>query len=99
MHFFEIAANRYWENDAEVRGNGCDSDVIDDISKQLIRGDVGSRLQVILGGGRGNLRNDTVVDEEGARGFRTDGLDLIQEYLDRHSDSRAKYVWNAVIFV
>ncbi len=62
----------------------------------MIRGDVGQRLQVILGGGRGQMRNNTVADEEGANGFRTDGLDLIQEYIERNN--RARYVWNAVIF-
>jgi len=68
------------------------------MSKQLIRSDVGSRLQVILGGGRANMRNDTVLDEEGVRGHRTDGLDLIQEYLERKAGSRVKYVWNAADF-
>jgi len=95
---FAHSANRYWENDAEIKSNGCDPDQIIDISRQLIRGDVGSRLQVILGGGRANMRNTTFIDEEGSRGYRTDGLDLIQEYLDRKAGSRAKYVWNATDF-
>ncbi len=94
-----MKAERDWHNDANVKSNGCDPDLLEDISKQLIRSDVGSRLQVILGGGRANMRNDTVVDEEGARGSRTDGLDLIQEYLGRHVGARTKYVWNAVGFL
>lgn len=44
------------------------------------------------------MRNTTVTDEEGAAGYRTDGLDLIQEYLDRNAQRRARYVWNAVNF-
>lgn len=97
--FSKMKAERNWHNNADVRRNGCDPNQIEDISKQLIRSDVGSRLQVILGGGRANMRNDTVLDEEGERGRRTDGLDLIQEYLDRKAGSRVKYVWNAVIFL
>ncbi|KAJ6637159.1 Membrane-bound alkaline phosphatase [Pseudolycoriella hygida] len=94
---FAHSANRYWENDFEITKNSCDPNEIDDIAKQLIRGDVGSRLQVILGGGRGHMRNDTVTDEEGVIGYRNDGLDLIEEYLERNH-SRAKYVWNATEF-
>lgn len=90
-------ANRYWENDDDVRANGCDPEITHDIARQLIRGDVGSRLHVILGGGRGEMRNATFADEEGSFGYRTDGLDLIQEYKDAKSQLRSKYVWNAVI--
>jgi len=92
---FAHTANRYWENDAEVRADGCDPNLIVDITRQLVRGDVGSRLNVILGGGRANFRNTTVLDEEGSRGYRSDGLDLIEEYLERNPLSRSKFVWNA----
>jgi hypothetical protein len=98
-NFSKMKDERNWHNDVDVRGNGCDPNQIEDISKQLIRSDVGSRLQVILGGGRANMRNNTILDEEGVRGRRTDGLDLIQEYLDRNADSRVKYVWDAVILL
>lgn len=96
LSFLQIQANRYWENDAEIRSSGCDSNLLEDIAMQLIRGDVGSRLHVILGGGRANMRNVTVEDEAGEIGYRTDGLDLIQEYLEQKAQARAKYVWNAV---
>lgn len=43
------------------------------------------------------MRNTTFIDEEGSAGYRTDGLDLIQEYQDAKAHLRAKYVWNAVI--
>lgn len=43
------------------------------------------------------MRNATFVDEEGSSNYRSDGLDLIQEYQDAKSHLRAKYVWNAVI--
>ncbi|XP_037051925.1 membrane-bound alkaline phosphatase-like [Bradysia coprophila] len=92
------SANRYWENDVDVLADGCDPNIIDDISKQLIRGDVGSRLHVILGGGRAEMRNTTFIDEEGSAGYRTDGLDLIQEYQDAKSHLRSRYVWNATDF-
>ncbi|XP_001358611.3 membrane-bound alkaline phosphatase [Drosophila pseudoobscura] len=69
-------AERDWENDAEVISDcGADSG-IQDIAYQLARGEVGSKLKVILGGGRKNFVDSTLSEE----GKRTDGLDLIEEF-------------------
>lgn len=83
-------ADRDWENDAEVPA-GCPKDI--DIATQLIHGEVGSKFKVILGGGRAEFLNETVVDEEGNPGYRQDGKNLIQEWLD--ADSKRKYVFNS----
>lgn len=90
------SANRYWENDVEIRARNCDPNVIDDIAKQLIMSEVGSKLRVIMGGGREQFRNTTVRDEEGRSGLRSDGRDLIQEWIDIKRDLKAEYVWNKV---
>lgn len=81
-----------------MRDDNCDPNLIIDIARQLIRGDVGSRLKVILGGGRAHFRNTTVEDEEDWPGYRTDGLDLIEEFLESKAEFRTRYVWNAVSF-
>lgn len=73
--FAHIAA-RDWENDNEVSLSGCDANLVDDIAEQLIYGDEGRGFKVILGGGRSNFRNQSVVDEEGKNGYRKDGKDL-----------------------
>jgi alkaline phosphatase len=49
-----------------------------------------------MGGGRNEFRPNTTIDEDGNRGRRNDGLDLIQSW---ESDKIArnvtfKYVWN-----
>lgn len=89
------SANRYWENDVEVR-TYCDPSLVPDITRQLIEGDVGERLSVIMGGGREQFRTTDDVDEEGRRGLRADGRNLIDEWLAKKAGKRAEYVWNAV---
>ncbi|GAB0093480.1 Alkaline phosphatase [Sergentomyia squamirostris] len=91
---FAHTADRYWENDAEVVDDKCDSDEIDDIAEQLVYGKVGRKIKVILGGGRKEFVNETVTDEEGAYGARHDGKNLIEEWkTERSMDGEAKYIW------
>lgn len=88
-------ANRYWENDQEIRASHCDPAHIEDIAQQLVYNDVGRNLQVALGGGRREFRNWDVLDERGARGTRSDGRDLIEEWVqERRNRGNASYVWN-----
>lgn len=88
-------AERDWENDNEVTLSGCDSNIIDDIAEQLIYGNEGRGFKVILGGGRSNFRNQSVIDEEGKNGYRKDGKDLIEEWQRaRGEGGKAAYVWN-----
>ncbi|XP_017103279.2 membrane-bound alkaline phosphatase-like [Drosophila bipectinata] len=69
-------AERDWENDAEVAGDcGADSG-IRDIAYQLARGEVGSKLKVIMGGGRKHFVDASLA----SWGKRNDGLDLIEEF-------------------
>jgi alkaline phosphatase len=85
--------DRDWEADAELtpeaRAAGCT-----DIARQLVEGAVGSRLDVILGGGRKMFLPTGVADPEypDKSGVRTDGRNLIEEWRRR---SGGRYVWNA----
>jgi len=77
-------ASRYWESN-ENTPNECD-----DIAKQLIHGEIGSRLDVIMGGGRRHFLPNT------QNGYRTDNRNLIDEYLLMHqiNNQTAQYVDN-----
>lgn len=72
--------NRMWESNVEVLASGCDDKVTSDIAEQLIRGSVGSKLDVIMGGGRRNFLPKTFIDEQGSKGGRSDGSNLINEW-------------------
>lgn len=85
-------ANRGWQNDAAIVTSSCDPEKIDDIAKQLIYGDVGKNFKVILGGGRSNFLPTTVKDEDGINGLRTDGKNLIEDFIA--GTSNKKYVSN-----
>lgn len=69
-------AERDWENDAEVNSDCGSNSGIQDIAYQLARGEVGSKLKLILGGGRKNFVDSSLADW----GKRTDGLNLIEEF-------------------
>lgn len=92
---FAHSAHRHWENDQEVRKSKCDPLKVQDIAQQLVYGEVGRHLQVVMGGGRREFRNSTVKDETGSPGFRSDGRDLIEEWFEeRSSRGNASYIWN-----
>lgn len=85
--------NRDWENDKAIP-SGCRGKVTD-IADQLVNSPVGSKLKVILGGGRRNFITTTTTDEEGTKGVRQDGRNLIKEWVTKRSKlGSAKYVWN-----
>lgn len=79
-------ASRYWESNENT------PDECDDIAKQLIYGEIGSRIDVIMGGGRRHFLPNT------QGGFRTDSRNLIDEYLDiqQQNNQSVKYVENRV---
>ena len=88
-------ANRDWENDQEVKDDGCDIKRTKDIAQQLIDNPVAQKLKVILGGGRREFRDKNMLDEEGKIGYRADGKDLIQEWMqERSKHGNASYIWN-----
>ena len=84
---------RDWEVDgdlpASARSEGCI-----DIARQLIEGEVGSRLDLVLGGGRANFLPKGTSDPEYSdqRGKRTDGRDLVAYW--RKRNPQGAYVWN-----
>ncbi|XP_071445817.1 alkaline phosphatase-like [Hetaerina americana] len=89
-------AERNWESDADIASSGEDPAVCEDIAQQLVRGDTGKKINVIMGGGRKNFRANGTLDEEGTPGVRMDGKDLIEEWQRQKQDegSSYKYVWN-----
>ena len=90
-------ANRDWENNEEVRQSNCSDIDVDDIAEQLVNGETGSLLKVVLGGGRREFRDTSIIDEEGLPGKRTDKKDLIREWLNsKTTTDRRQYVWNKV---
>nr|XP_013118568.1 unnamed protein product [Stomoxys calcitrans] len=79
------AANRFWENDAEILNGHQDPLTCTDIASQLIHGEVGAKLNVILGGGQEHF---LPLSQQGKR---LDGRNLIDEWLKIHGP-KAKYV-------
>lgn len=92
------AAFRDWENNAEVLGSQCDDTLVDDIAEQMVHGEVGQKLKVILGGGRREFLDASITDEEGERGRRSDGKNLIEEWKTKSvlDGYKRTYVWNKV---
>nr|CAI5831604.1 unnamed protein product [Callosobruchus analis] len=89
-------ASRNWESDTNVLNAELDPKQCRDIAYQLIFGETGKNLQVILGGGRKKFLPKEVTDEEGNTGSRSDDLNLIQEWKKQKKEMGAKYeyVWN-----
>lgn len=82
-------ANRDWEDDTEQANPACR-----DIAFQAIHGLTGSNLNVLLGGGRARFLPKNTTDEEGSEGRRSDGRNLIEEWLYAKRAEKAAYVWN-----
>jgi alkaline phosphatase len=82
------SASRYWENNEQTPA-GCR-----DIAVQLVHGEIGKRLDVILGGGYREFLPNNRVDPFGRFGNRTDNRDLIAEWRSLHRN--AGVVFNRV---
>lgn len=95
---YALAADDRWVNDRLVSEAGCGAQpaAVADIAMQLVHGEIGDRLRVVLGGGRREFRDRSMQDESGYpwRGHRGDGRDLIREWSARKYDEHASYVWN-----
>ncbi|KAJ8923108.1 hypothetical protein NQ315_001661 [Exocentrus adspersus] len=89
-------ANRDWQTDAAVEASGANATKCRDVTYQLVNWAPGKHFNVILGGGTRNFLNNDTVDKFGSLGKRTDGLDLINQWIaDRTAEGRtAEYVWN-----
>lgn len=84
--------HRDWENDAlvppEAKAAGCH-----DIAQQLVEFSRGDGIDVVFGGGRRDFTTESVIDPEKQKGGkRTDGRNLIQEWMMRSKGNT--YVWN-----
>lgn len=87
--------HRDWEHNNALPQNCRDIEGLDipDIARQLVYNDVSKNLKVVLGGGRSYFINNTSVDDEGQRGLRTDGKNLINEWVtERTKQGAAKFV-------
>ncbi|KAG6452853.1 alkaline phosphatase, tissue-nonspecific isozyme [Manduca sexta] len=86
------SADRRWEADTDLPKKGLHCD---DIALQLVRGRVGSKIDVVLGGGRKNFFPKSQRDVEGHNGYRSDGADLVREWLVKKTSMGAlpKYVY------
>ena len=76
-------AERDWENDKKVKKDCGKKSDVKDIAWQLIKGDVGKRLKVVMGGGKSQFLDEDFYSE----GKRDDGLNLIQDFLDEDNDN------------
>lgn len=85
---------RDWESNSDLPVTATEQGCTD-IARQLIEGGVGSRLDVVLGGGRANFLPRSSADPEYApqRGKRTDGRDLLAEW--RKSNPGGAWVWTS----
>lgn len=88
---------RNWEADAAMPKEALDQGCLD-IARQLVEGAVGSKFDLILGGGRSTFLPETAKDPEypDRAGSRKDGRDLIAQW--RAANSQGNFVWNAAQF-
>lgn len=93
---YSHTAHRDWESDSDTIYGGADPKVCRDIAYQLVYGETGRNLNVILGGGRSKFRPTGSTDEEGSPGSRIDGLNLTDLWLQQKTSNNqtAEYVWN-----
>jgi alkaline phosphatase len=83
---------RDWESDSDILNDDEDPTVCADIATQLVSGETGKNLNVVMGGGRAKFIPKETEDEEGHKGDRSDGENLIRTWLAQTQN--AQYVWN-----
>ncbi|KAL9985328.1 hypothetical protein ACROYT_G007718 [Oculina patagonica] len=85
------SVDRGWESDANKKN---DASACKDIALQLAEYPYGDGIDVIFSGGRSKFlhRNQKDPEYPDKKGERLDGRDLIQEWVNKHPNS--KYVWN-----
>lgn len=89
--------HRQWESNQLIhsacRNNPTNRTI--DIAHQLVYNEEGRNFKVVLGCGTRDFLNETVRNDEGQLGRRTDGRNLIDEWLEeRNRNGRAEYVWH-----
>lgn len=83
------SSNRLYESDHDVHILDGDKEKCIDIARQLIEGDTGKNLNVVMGGGQAKFLPNTTVDSHGSRGERHDGRNLINEWISNKSGETA----------
>lgn len=76
-----------------MKNSSLDSNTCEDIAHQLVYGETGKKLNVILGGGRAKFLPHFVVDEEGDFGDRLDGVNLINKWMEQKK-GKGRYVYD-----
>ncbi|XP_018013388.1 membrane-bound alkaline phosphatase-like [Hyalella azteca] len=89
-------AERHWESDNDVEDYNADPDACDDIAEQLVLGNTGSKIKVIMGGGRKKFLPKDAIDPEGeTSGRRKDDKNLIDTWINQKNLlGTNSYVWN-----
>ncbi|XP_049541190.1 membrane-bound alkaline phosphatase-like [Anopheles darlingi] len=87
-------SNRDWECDADMARFGADPTQCPDIASQLVYGETGKKLRVILGGGRRKFIPKALKDEDNIPGQRMDGVNLISQWYYSKPLGTARYVSN-----
>jgi alkaline phosphatase len=82
------SADRNWEHDVPniAKNQGCT-----DIATQFVNFDKGDGIQVAFGGGRREFIPVDLVDQEGKKGKRKDGRNLINEWQAKHPEGQYVY--------
>lgn len=84
--------HRDWESNGEIPAS-CSVRNFEDIAHQLVHNEVSKKFNVVLGGGRRKFLSTEDTDDEGVKGQRTDGKNLIEEWT-YGKPGRAQYIWN-----
>lgn len=87
---YSKTVHRDWENDSMLP-EGCTQK---DIAAQLIDQMKAGVIDIALGGGRSQFLPTDVTDEEGKKGLRTDGRNLVKEV----QDMGGQYAWDEAGF-
>jgi alkaline phosphatase len=75
-------AERDWEENMPTVSGNCK-----DIARQLIEDEPGSKMKVILGGGRRSFIPANETDLSGKKGLRKDNRNLINEWINNKNES------------
>ncbi|PTE20769.1 alkaline phosphatase [Cereibacter changlensis JA139] len=78
--------NRDWEDNSALP-EGCDQK---DIAAQLVDQMKAGVIDIAMGGGRAHFLPESVTDDEGKTGKRTDGRNLVEEL----EEAGAQYAWD-----
>uniref|UniRef100_A0AAG5DTN4 Alkaline phosphatase n=1 Tax=Anopheles atroparvus TaxID=41427 RepID=A0AAG5DTN4_ANOAO len=94
---YASSAERDWEDDSEVNADCTttpDERKPQDIASQLVHGEIGKKLKVILGCGRRHFLPRGTLDEDRVNGTRSDRVNLIDAWKQVHGEmgERAEYV-------